>query len=105
MVKLDNMKNFQSRGDGGGKRGFLRKYKATCAKCGQECEVPFRPSGGKPVYCSNCFQQVGDRERPMQRSYQSHRPGSDNNRQMEMVIQKLDKIIALLTPARDETVE
>lgn len=30
-------------------------FSATCSLCGKSCEVPFRPSGDKPVYCSNCF--------------------------------------------------
>jgi CxxC-x17-CxxC domain-containing protein len=30
-------------------------FEAICAKCGKKCEVPFRPSPGKPVYCSDCF--------------------------------------------------
>ncbi len=32
-------------------------HKATCAECGNECEVPFKPSGDKPVYCKECFQK------------------------------------------------
>jgi len=28
---------------------------AICAECGAECEVPFEPRDGRPVYCSNCF--------------------------------------------------
>jgi CxxC-x17-CxxC domain-containing protein len=30
-------------------------YKAICADCKKECEVPFRPSGDRPVYCKECF--------------------------------------------------
>lgn len=30
-------------------------FKATCSHCGKPCEVPFRPSGDKPVYCKECF--------------------------------------------------
>lgn len=30
-------------------------HKATCADCNQVCEVPFKPSEGKPVYCRDCF--------------------------------------------------
>jgi CxxC-x17-CxxC domain-containing protein len=30
-------------------------HPATCAQCGKETEVPFRPSGDRPVYCSDCF--------------------------------------------------
>jgi len=32
-------------------------YKAVCDKCGKDCEVPFKPSGDKPVYCSDCFEK------------------------------------------------
>lgn len=30
-------------------------YKAECSNCHNQCEVPFRPNGVKPVFCSNCF--------------------------------------------------
>ncbi|MDP3791768.1 MAG: hypothetical protein Q8R38_06985 [Candidatus Omnitrophota bacterium] len=30
-------------------------HKAICAECKQECEVPFKPSGERPVYCKDCF--------------------------------------------------
>jgi len=30
-------------------------HKAICADCKKECEVPFKPSGGRPVYCKDCF--------------------------------------------------
>jgi CxxC-x17-CxxC domain-containing protein len=30
-------------------------YKAVCADCCKSCEVPFRPSGDRPVYCPACF--------------------------------------------------
>lgn len=29
--------------------------KATCATCNRVCEVPFKPTGDRPVYCSDCF--------------------------------------------------
>jgi len=29
--------------------------KAVCSECGKECEVPFKPTEGKPVYCKDCF--------------------------------------------------
>ena len=34
-------------------------HKATCAECGKTCEVPFRPVGGKPIYCKECFEKRG----------------------------------------------
>jgi CxxC-x17-CxxC domain-containing protein len=30
-------------------------HKATCSDCGKTCEVPFKPTGEKPVFCSDCF--------------------------------------------------
>ena len=47
-------------GGGGGSRGGYSSgpremFSATCSSCGREAQVPFRPSGTKPVYCSDCF--------------------------------------------------
>src|SRR5438093_234131 len=33
-------------------------HPAVCAQCGVETRVPFLPRGDRPVYCSNCFDQV-----------------------------------------------
>jgi CxxC-x17-CxxC domain-containing protein len=33
------------------------KFDAICAQCGKPCQVPFRPNGKKPVFCSNCFNE------------------------------------------------
>ena len=47
---------------GGGHRprrnnfGPREMHKATCAECGKECEVPFKPAEGRPVYCRDCYQ-------------------------------------------------
>lgn len=41
-------------------RGPREMHKATCSKCKQECEVPFKPSEGRPVYCRDCFAKVRD---------------------------------------------
>ena len=38
-------------------RGAREMFSATCSNCGQEAQVPFQPSGDKPVYCSTCFEQ------------------------------------------------
>jgi len=44
-------------GYGGSSRGPREMFAATCSSCGQETQVPFRPTSGKPVYCSACFAQ------------------------------------------------
>lgn len=50
---------------GGGGGGFgggrpREMHKATCSECKQECEVPFKPSGDRPVYCKSCFAKRKD---------------------------------------------
>ena len=47
---------------GGFNRGPREMHKATCAECGKECEVPFKPSQDRPVYCRECFQKKRDKE-------------------------------------------
>ena len=32
-------------------------YNVKCSKCGKETQVPFKPSGDRPVYCRDCYMQ------------------------------------------------
>ncbi len=43
------------RGGGGGGYGQREMHPAVCAECGKDTEVPFLPTGERPVYCSDCF--------------------------------------------------
>ena len=48
-------------GGGGGARSFSgdggrrEMHSAVCAECGKEAQVPFVPSGERPVYCRDCY--------------------------------------------------
>ncbi len=45
-------------GGGGGGGGARRElYDATCAQCGVATQVPFKPTGSKPVLCRDCFRR------------------------------------------------
>lgn len=33
-------------------------FTVNCSNCGVETQVPFKPSGIKPVYCRECLQQM-----------------------------------------------
>ena len=35
--------------------GPKQMHKAVCAECGKECEVPFKPTEGRDVFCKECF--------------------------------------------------
>jgi len=37
---------------GGAPREF---FAAICGECGKEAQLPFKPRGDRPVYCSDCF--------------------------------------------------
>jgi len=41
------------------RQGPREMHDAVCAKCGADCQVPFKPrseeEGGKPVLCRDCF--------------------------------------------------
>ena len=41
--------------DGYGFRPQRQMFPAVCAQCGKDCEVPFKPREGRPVYCSDCY--------------------------------------------------
>lgn len=44
------------RGGGGGGGGAPREFfTAVCGECGKEAQLPFKPRGDRPVYCSDCF--------------------------------------------------
>lgn len=102
-------------------------HRTTCSNCGKDCEVPFKPNGSKPVFCSDCFERNGgetrrsnDRDyssprrsnfedrrpsfnenRNYERPQQNDRPQQNNNAQLAELNSKLDRIITLLTPKAD----
>jgi len=99
-------------GFGGGRPNFRREdrgpvsmTKVTCDACKKPCEVPFKPTAGKPVYCNDCFRNQGagqDRaprrdfnDRPARPSFSENTGGNnDVKKQLESLNFKLDKLIA-----------
>lgn len=54
----DRRGGYQDRGRGGGySRPPREMHDVTCAECGIETQVPFKPDGSRPVYCRDCFQK------------------------------------------------
>lgn len=97
-------------------------YDAKCADCGKATQVPFRPSGDRPVFCKDCFIDKRDNprvdprndfspQRGAPRSFQRHTPptavaqGSYTQDKridtlkthIEALDKKLDTAIAMLT--------
>lgn len=99
---------------GGGRDGGSRPmHHATCANCGKDCEVPFRPTGDKPVYCSECFEERGGNENNRRSNDRDFAPrrfddrrggndsrpqrGPDNQKQFDEINSKLEAIIDILS--------
>lgn len=115
-------KTFGTRASFAAKKGFFsnngrsnerdnEKYEAVCNECHKTCEVPFRPNGKKPVYCSNCFKgkedtsrtygpsrESGNRARPSFRNdrNETSEDGDNLKRQFTILNTKLDKLINVI---------
>ena len=113
---FDRREEYGSRDDS--RPAFQKKYDATCSDCGRVCQVPFRPNGKKPVFCTDCFSakrgapahhaeqreftpRASQHEFREQRSTAPVAPVRDARidelkTQMQMVISKLDRIMQTL---------
>ncbi len=95
-----------------GGRDFGRStemHNTTCADCGKNCEVPFKPNGKKPVYCLNCFGKNGGQVSPnhfLKKSssefdHSAPKVQNDSKKfdelsyQLKAVNDKLDKLVSL----------
>jgi len=80
-------------------KDFKRDFeftKVTCSGCGSDCEVPFKPTSNKPVFCSDCFskkEKGSDRrsDRSSDRGAKSY-----SNRDLDVINEKLNKIMKAL---------
>lgn len=43
----------------GGYGGAREMFDVVCSNCGKQTQVPFQPRGDRPVYCSDCYSQMG----------------------------------------------
>ena len=88
-------------------------HSATCAECGDRCEVPFRPTGERPVLCSNCFR--GNKPTPRNDGGRMSFPEKASNsedlnslkKEVTELSKKLDKVLLLLqrtNPVKEVTV-
>lgn len=100
--KRSSSRNFDRKDSGGferkpsSRRDFRPRFsedrsmhKVTCDSCGEICEVPFRPTAGKPVFCDACFKK-------------NKNPGSENRNnqfssELAQINEKLNRILEVLT--------
>lgn len=100
-----------NRGGFGGNRDDQRPsmHQATCASCGKQCEVPFKPTGDRPVFCKECFSRERGEDRPHTNksfsrpsfgdSKPKFQPQNDQYAaQLASINVKLDKIMSAIMP-------
>jgi len=93
--KSDSAPRSFNRGDSGRfNSNEKRMHRAVCSKCGDNCEVPFKPSSDKPIYCSECF-GGGDKDGKSNQ-------GGSGNKQLESLHAKVDRILEILAPIMEE---
>lgn len=100
----------------GGDRGEVTMHDAVCGECQKNCQVPFRPTNEKPVYCKDCFTKRGGPEKPrfgdaprrdfgnrdsrppMRPAFAGNTAGGDSETKklLEMINVKLDKLVKAL---------
>lgn len=77
-------------------------HDAICDNCGKPCQVPFQPTGEKPVYCRDCFAKMnGGSPRSEGQSF-SQAPQAATKEDVRMLNEKLDKILTLLGKSSEE---
>ena len=77
-------------------RDFVKDmHTVICDKCGTECEVPFKPTAGKPVYCSDCFRK-GEGSGSESRGSGNAGNFDPVKKEFEKLNKKLDKIMEAL---------
>jgi len=71
-----------------------------CDKCGKNCQVPFKPTGDKPIYCSECYEKTGNSGRRSFSGFNQNSSSGSNSgisqEQFNELNAKLDKILGIL---------
>ena len=94
-------------------RKAFELHDAVCASCDKHCQVPFKPSSGKPVKCRDCFaankggsRDSRDNKKPVfgsNRSDQSrpYKAAKDHSRELDEINTKLDRILNMLALGKE----
>ncbi|AKM79673.1 MAG: hypothetical protein UX85_C0001G0167 [Candidatus Beckwithbacteria bacterium GW2011_GWB1_47_15] len=102
-------------GPGGGRFGggdFRREmHPAVCSNCGKDCEVPFRPTGDKPVFCNDCFRKDSGDSQPRgggrfnRDGRTPQRSGPNYQDHFDAINQKLDHLLELVSAMKKPKVK
>jgi CxxC-x17-CxxC domain-containing protein len=83
-------------GYGGRNESRPSMHEAICDTCGKECEVPFKPTHGKPVYCDNCFGGKSDKsdfKSDFKKPEVSKKEFDQLNTKLDAILKRLDSLM------------
>jgi CxxC-x17-CxxC domain-containing protein len=83
----------RDRDSGSFERRRPEMHEVICDKCKKKCEVPFKPTGDKPVLCSDCFKKDGGSNFGPRGSSVSSGISQEQYKELN---KKLDKILEIL---------
>ena len=76
---------------GGGRGGRPEMHDVVCDECGKDCQVPFKPTSSKPIFCSECFEKH-DTKGPSRGGSR----GGPSSADIDIINEKLNKIMKAL---------
>ena len=93
--RRDSNRDFDSYG---GNRREVEMTKVICSSCGEQCEVPFKPTSTKPVYCKACFsgKNRGSSDRLGSSGSSDRSSSGHSSRDNDIINEKLNKIMKAL---------
>ena len=83
----------------------VQLFDAICSTCGKKCQVPFRPSNSRPVYCKDCFGAPHDavqRKANFPAASGEGKSTADLTRQIAAMNAKIDTMLKILTDATSQ---
>ena len=87
-----------------GRRDEKTMHTVICDGCKKECEVPFKPTEGKPVYCSDCFKSRGKSNKTNQQCNCKEELGKMDQK-IDLILEIVKGIKTMHTPVVKEVVE
>jgi len=69
-------------------RAEVEMTEVTCSDCGIKCEVPFKPTSSKPLFCNDCYKK--------QDNSRSKRGSNNSSLDLDQINEKLNKIMKAL---------
>ncbi|HPR92071.1 MAG TPA: hypothetical protein PLR64_02350 [Candidatus Dojkabacteria bacterium] len=87
-----------------GNREDREMFSAVCDNCGQDCQVPFKPSSDKPIFCSKCFEEKNGSHSTNSASKSSCNCEGQTQK-LDSIIEKLDRMLLVLEGKNTPKVE